>query len=62
MLRRLKQVLLMLICATSVLSGCIVRERVVVRDRVPPCPGGVWVEGHYGPYGHWHSGYWRCPS
>lgn len=26
------------------------------------CPGGYWVEGHYGPRGRWHPGHWRCPG
>ncbi len=42
------------------LSGCVVHERTVVRG--PPCPSPVWVEGHYGPYGHWHPGHWKCPE
>jgi hypothetical protein len=20
----------------------------------------VWVPGHYGPFGRWHPGHWRC--
>ena len=43
------------------LSGCVVHETQVVRAP-PHCPGGVWIEGHYGPYGHWHPGHWRCPG
>ena len=43
-----------------VLSGCVVRERVVVARPAPPCPGAVWMEGHYGPRGRWHPGHWRC--
>jgi hypothetical protein len=43
-----------------VLSGCVVRERVVVVRPAPPCPGAVWMEGHYGPRGRWHPGHWRC--
>jgi hypothetical protein len=42
------------------LSGCVVETRTAVRP--PPCPGGYWVEGHYGPYGYWHRGHWRCPG
>jgi hypothetical protein len=43
------------------LPGCIVR----VDERRPPppagyCAGWVWVQGHYGPYGRWHPGHWRC--
>ena len=43
------------------LSGCVVHEREVVRAP-PRCPGGVWIEGHYGPHGYWHPGHWRCPG
>jgi hypothetical protein len=43
-------------------TGCV----VAVQERRPPppygvyCPGWVWVPGHYGPYGAWHRGHWRC--
>jgi hypothetical protein len=40
------------------LSGCVVESNV----RRAPCPGGWWVEGHYGPRGRWHPGHWRCPG
>ncbi|MGO8968513.1 MAG: hypothetical protein ACLQDQ_02985 [Myxococcaceae bacterium] len=40
--------------------GCATQEAVAVRP--PPCPGAAWVEGHYGPYGHWHAGHWVCPA
>ena len=43
------------------LSGCVVHEREVVRAPAA-CPGGVWVEGHYGPQGAWHPAHWRCPG
>jgi hypothetical protein len=43
------------------LSGCVVEERGYARHE-PPCPGGRWIEGHYGPYGAWHRGHWRCPG
>ena len=42
------------------LSGCVVEDRTAVRRA--PCPGGWWVEGHYGPRGRWHPGHWRCPG
>jgi hypothetical protein len=42
-------------------SGCVVHEREVVRAPAP-CPGGVRVEGHYGPQGAWHPAHWRCPG
>jgi hypothetical protein len=40
--------------------GCTVHTVVV--ERHPPCPGGVWIDGHYGPRGRWHPGHWRCPG
>lgn len=45
--------------AVVVLSGlsCVVRE-----TRPGGCPGGIWVEGHYGPRGRWHPAHWRCPG
>jgi len=46
---------------TIVFSGCVVHEREVVRAPAR-CPGGVWIEGHYGPRGYWHPGHWRCPG
>jgi hypothetical protein len=42
------------------LLGCVVEERTVVARPAPPCPGAVWVVGHYGPRGRWHPGHWRC--
>ncbi len=51
---------------SSALAGCVVRERTYARTAYPPppppCAGGVWVDGHHGPYGHWHPGHWRCPE
>lgn len=44
------------------LSGCVVHEREVVRAPAPPCAGGEWVRGHYGPQGAWHPAHWRCPG
>jgi hypothetical protein len=44
----------------SLIGGCVVEERVAVRRA--PCPGGVWIEGHYGPRGAWHPGHWQCPG
>jgi hypothetical protein len=44
------------------LSGCIVEERPYVARPAPPCPGAMWVGGHYGPRGRWHYGHWRCPG
>jgi hypothetical protein len=47
-------------------SGCVVRAAVpgpvaVVRP-VSPCAGGLWVPAHYGEYGRYHHGHWRCAS
>jgi hypothetical protein len=36
-------------------------ETVVVRSP-PPCAGGVWIPGHYGPAGYWRPAHWRCPG
>jgi hypothetical protein len=49
-----------LVVATLGLLGCG-GGTVVVRN-APPCPGGVWIVGHYGPAGYWHTGHWRCPG
>jgi len=57
-MRKLTLAVLALTMAAGVL-GCAT-ETVVVRP--PPCPGGTWVQGHYGPYGHWHAGHWVCPE
>jgi hypothetical protein len=45
-------------------TGCVVRERAYARGPGygHACRGGVFVEGHYGPHGRWHSGHWRCPG
>ena len=40
--------------------GCVVREQRVATG--PHCPGGYWVDGHYGRHGRWHPGHWRCPG
>jgi hypothetical protein len=47
--------------ATVSLSGCVVEERAYARP-APPCPGGRWIEGHYGEYGRWRRGHWACPG
>jgi hypothetical protein len=44
------------------LSGCVVEERPVMVRPAPPCPGAMWIGGHYGPRGRWHPGHWRCPG
>jgi hypothetical protein len=58
-MRRLKNAVAMLLLVIPV-AGCTVHTVVV--ERRPPCPGGVWYEGHYGPRGRWHPGHWRCPG
>jgi len=55
----LKMAALALLLIVSVV-GCTVHTVVV--ERHPPCPGGVWIDGHYGPRGRWHPGHWRCPG
>ena len=55
----LKKAVAMLLLVLPV-AGCTVHTVVV--ERRPPCPGGVWFEGHYGPRGRWHPGHWRCPG
>ena len=55
-MRRLLLVAVLLSSLGSV-SSCYVRE-----TRPGGCPGGVWVEGHYGPRGRWHPAHWRCPG
>jgi hypothetical protein len=39
-------------------TGCVVESRPAYGR----CPGGYWIEGHYGPHGRWHRGHWRCPG
>ena len=58
MVPRIGMVLALMVFA---LSACVVHERELVRAP-PPCRGGVWVEGHYGPHGGWHPAHWRCPG
>jgi hypothetical protein len=55
----LKKAIAMLLLLMPVV-GCTVHTVVV--ERRAPCPGGVWIEGHYGPRGRWHPGHWRCPG
>lgn len=51
--------LVLALLASAALSACTAHEREVVRPG-PPCPGGLWVPGHYGSNGLWHPGNWRC--
>ena len=52
---------LVLVSSLLGLASCVVREdRRVARPGA--CPGGVWIEGHYGPRGRWHPPHWRCPG
>jgi hypothetical protein len=61
MMRRFIAALGLALMLVGTLSGCVVREqRVATGPR--GCPGGFWVEGHYGPRGRWHQGHWRCPG
>jgi len=39
------------------LEGCIVVGRPVA-----PCPGAVWIEGHYDRFRRWRPAHWRCPG
>jgi hypothetical protein len=57
-LSKMSRVLVIIMLLFSVVqSSCFVRER-----RAPPCRGGVFVQGHYGPRGRWHPEHWRCPG
>ncbi len=51
----------LLLFASLFSLGCVVHEHARV-VRPSGCPGGVWVEGHYGPHGAWHEAHWRCPG
>jgi hypothetical protein len=50
---------LLVVLLLAAALGC---TRTVVVQSGPPCPGGVWLAGHYGPLGAWHAGHWRCPG
>ena len=58
----MRKLSLSVLATTVALSalGCATQEAVVRAP--PPCPGAAWVQGHYGPYGHWHAGHWVCPE
>ena len=58
MFQRMSKLFVAMVVAAGLLGGCVVRERVVA---AAPCPGAFWVEGHYGPHGHWHPAHWQCP-
>jgi len=60
MIKRLFPHWILAAMAATLLAGCIVHERVVVRE--PPCPRGLWIEGHYDAYGRWHPSHWQCPA
>lgn len=49
------------ILSIGAIAGCSSERTVIVRNG-PPCVGGVWIEGHYGPRGYWRPGHWRCPG
>jgi hypothetical protein len=57
MIRGLAKLRLLLPLAALLSTGCI----VAARPRVP-CPGAVWIEGHYDRFQHWHPAHWRCPG
>jgi len=50
---------LLLVClplTVFLASGCIIARPVA------PCPGAVWVGGHYDRFNRWHREHWRCPG
>jgi hypothetical protein len=59
MMRRLSWLGALAMLAAT-LSACVVRERTVARPGY--CAGGVWIGPHYGRYGGYHRGHWRCPG
>ncbi len=54
MRRTLCAVLLLLLAGVGV-GGCYTEYTV----RPVGCRA-VWIPGHYGPFGRWHRGHWRC--
>ena len=56
-MRRMLAVFGLMIGLVVVGAGCYVGPA-----RPGHCPGGYWVEGHYGPRGRWREGHWRCPG
>jgi hypothetical protein len=52
--------LLALVTGLGSATGCVVHDRRVASAN--RCRNGVYIEGHYGPRGHWHPGHWRCPG
>ena len=60
-MKRWISVLALGVALTGAATSCVVREqRVATGPR--GCPGGYWIQGHYGPHGRWHPGHWRCPG
>ena len=54
MMRTLRALFLLLVAGATV-GGCY-REY----DVRPVGCRAVWVPGHYGAWGRWHRGHWRC--
>jgi hypothetical protein len=52
---RMNRVNLVLLLCVSLLAGCYTEYTV----RPTQCVA-VWVPGHYGPFGRWRPGHWRC--
>jgi hypothetical protein len=46
---------LLTIGLSTVASGCYTEYEIR-----PEMCRAVWVPGHYGPWGRWHPGHWRC--
>jgi hypothetical protein len=59
-MRRILAMLTLAFVVAGTASGCVVREQHVATG--PRCRGAVWIDGHYGRYGRWHPGHWRCPG
>ena len=60
-MKRLISALGLAVVLATAVSGCVVREQRVASGP-GRCRGAYWVEGHYGPRGHWHHAHWRCPG
>ena len=61
-MRRLMGALALATVLGGLSAGCYVSEERVATAGPRHCPGGYWVQGHYGPRGRWHPGHWRCPG
>jgi len=56
MIAKIARLFLVAPLALGLLGGCIVARPA------RPCPGGVWVGGHYDRRGVWRPEHWRCPG